>query len=487
MKTYLSFLFLFFYINSFAQTDTLKLSLPEVIILAQSDAPDVLIAKTRLNNQYWQYQSFLANYKPRIDFNATLPSLNRAINSITLPDGSLAFIQQALMTNSIGVAIRQDIAATGGTIFANTGLRRIDIFKSDGNPNAVSYLSTPLSVGFQQPLFGFNRLKWDRKIQPTIYDEAQRAYSEEMEDIANEGTRLFFDLLTAQLALEAAIIEQANADTLYNISKGRFSVGKIAETELLQVELSVMTANTKYAGATLNLQTQTERLRNFLGIQEAINFRLIAPKDIPDMIIDADLALQEARKNRSEILSFQRQLVEANRDVAIAQANSGLNIDIFGTVGLSQTGGTIGEAYQKPLDQEQVTIGLQVPIADWGKAKARIEIAESNRELTQMQVAQDRISFERELLLSVQQFDLLRNQVALAVRTLEVAQKRNEITRQRYLVGKIGILELNLAIQEQDTARRNYVAALRNFWVAYYELRRLTLFDFEQGVRLIKE
>ena len=135
------------------QTKTLQLSLSEVVTLAQSDAPDVLIANTRLNNSYWRYKSFLADYKPQINLDAQLPNLNRSIASITLPDGTDAFINRSLMSSSLGLQLSQQITATGGTVFASTNLERIDIFKTDNNPSSQSYLSAPISVGFNQPLF----------------------------------------------------------------------------------------------------------------------------------------------------------------------------------------------------------------------------------------------------------------------------------------------------------------------------------------------
>jgi len=89
-------------------------------------------------------------------------------------------------------------------------------------------------------------------------------------------------------------------------------------------------------------------------------------------------------------------------------------------------------------------------------------------------------------LVKVQQFDLVREQVRIALRAYEIAQKRLGITRQRYLVGNILITDLNLALQEEASSRRGYIAALRNFWLAYYDLRRLTLFDYERNVSLVR-
>ena len=469
-----------------AQADTLSISLKDAVALAKSDAPDVQIAGTALSNNYWRYQSFLANYKPQINFGSTLPNLNRSIEAVTQPDGSDVFINRSLMRNSLNISLEQDIALTGGSIFATSSLQRIDLFSTGNNPGSVSYLSTPFAIGFQQPLFAFNGLKWDKRIQPLAYEEAQRGYSEDMENVAYEAAQLFFEVLVAQLNLEAARRDKIDADTLLAISRGRFEVGRIAETELLQIELNGMNADASVAENQLNLQTSAERLRNFLGIQRAVYFQLLPPDELPGFNIDAELALQYARANRSEAIAFQRQLLEAERDVAEARGNSGLEVNLNGYFGLSQTGTQIGDAYVQPLDQEQVRLGLNVPIADWGKARAEMEIARSNQELAQLQVSQERINFEREILIKVQQFSLLRNQVQLVVRAYEVAQKRLEITRKRYRIGKILVTDLNIAISEEANARRAYIAALRTFWLAYYDLRRLALYDFENGRPLLE-
>ena len=41
-----------------------------------------------------------------------------------------------------------------------------------------------------------------------------------------------------------------------------------------------------------------------------------------------------------------------------------------------------------------------------------------------------------------------------------------------------------LALTQKDEAKRTYIASLRNFWTAYYNLRRLTLYDFEMAIPL---
>jgi outer membrane protein TolC len=74
--------------------------------------------------------------------------------------------------------------------------------------------------------------------------------------------------------------------------------------------------------------------------------------------------------------------------------------------------------------------------------------------------------------------------VASAAKADTIAQLRYEITKQRYLIGKISITDLNLAQQEKDQNSRGYINALLSFWNAYYTVRRLTLYDFERNEKI---
>jgi outer membrane protein TolC len=88
------------------------------------------------------------------------------------------------------------------------------------------------------------------------------------------------------------------------------------------------------------------------------------------------------------------------------------------------------------------------------------------------------VNFEQEIITQVRQFDVLLSQIEITRKSDEVAQERYLVSQNRYLIGKIDITNLNIALTEKDTAKRSYVGALRSFWTSYYDLRRLTLYDF---------
>ena len=65
-----------------------------------------------------------------------------------------------------------------------------------------------------------------------------------------------------------------------------------------------------------------------------------------------------------------------------------------------------------------------------------------------------------------------------------VAQKRYGIALNRFTVGDISVTDLNYAEQEKDEARQNYIYQLYLSWLYYYNLRYITLYDFEAGCNI---
>ena len=141
---------------------------------------------------------------------------------------------------------------------------------------------------------------------------------------------------------------------------------------------------------------------------------------------------------------------------------------------------------QNPDDQQSVNIGITAPIVDWGRRKSSIRIAENNRQLEQLNLQEEKLAFDREIISRVKQFELLKIELEITKKSDEIAQKRYEIAKQRYLIGKTVITDLTIAVQEKDIARRDYINALRNFWTTYYQLRALTLYDFESNQIIVE-
>ncbi len=453
-----------------------QLTLEEVVAIARQQSPDAFAARHRYRGSYWQHRTYQAGYLPHLRFDATIPNLNRTISPITLPDGSDIFIRRSLATSSGNLSLSQTIGLTGGQLFVSSGLQRIDLIREDGTE--VSYLSTPVNIGFRQPILAYNRFKWERQIEPLRFEEARKQYVESLENISLRATNFFFDLLLGQINMEINKLNLASNDTLYRIAQGRFSLGRIAENELLQMELNVLNSEATLEQSRIDYEGTLFRFRSYLGLDGSETPELIPPENIHDLQIDVYAALAEARKNRADIIARQRQLLEAESQVAQARADNRFNANLFALYGLTQTSDDFGNVYKNPLDQQQLTIGISIPILDWGVSKGRVRMAESNRELVNTTVNQALVDFEQEVMLRVMEFNMLKSQLEIARKADIIAQKRYDVTRERFLIGRIDIIELNLALEEKDRSKQRYLAALRTYWRGFYEMRRLTLYDF---------
>ena len=211
----------------------------------------------------------------------------------------------------------------------------------------------------------------------------------------------------------------------------------------------------------LTWNLRKSRLRSFLGFNERVSLELILPREVPDIEMDYTRTLAEAKANNPEILNMERQLLEA---AAGRWHRPGLKreyrADLFAQFGLSQLAEELADAYQNPLNQQRVEVGVQVPILDWGLGRGQYRMAQSAEEVVKTDVQQSQIDFDENIFLQVMQFNLQDDQVAIASKADTIADLRYEVTKQRFLIGKIDVLDLNVALEEKDVARRGFVQAI---------------------------
>lgn len=460
----------------------LSLTLSEAIEMARQQSPEAIAARHSFRASYWNWRTFRANYLPSLTLTSD-PVLNRSIQSVTLSDGSDKFVHRNQLSVDAGLEIRQNVALTGGQLMLTTGLNRMDMFTD----NVSSYKSTPIVIGYQQDLFGINSFKWERRMAPVRYDEARKSYIETLELVAAYTTSRFFNLANAQASLEIANYNYANADTLYRYAQGRYNIGTITENEMLQLELNMLTEQTNCLNARIEVDDCIQSLRSYLGISEDIELTVIPEDNVPRFPVDVNEALQFAFQNNPDISSFEYRRLESERQVAQAKANRGFRANLYAQFGLTQSDEAFKNAYRHPMDQQLVSLGIRIPILDWGVGKGNVKVAKSNRDKVYTELEQSRTDFELNVAKLVKQFNLQADKVAIAYKTDQTAQRRNDVARRLYLLGKSTILDLNAAIAEKDNSRRSYITALYNYWNLYYGLRSLTGYDFEKKIPIIED
>lgn len=468
------FLILITVFSTFAYTQSKEISLFEAVQLAQKKSPDYKANLNRNQASFWRYKNYKAGFLPQLRLNATLPEFSNATRRITNDLGQDIFVNQNQSIIDARLSISQNVPYTGGSISINSRLERIDTY---GNNKSTGYSVIPFSISYNQNSLFYNPFKWDKKIEPLLYEESKRDFIEKMEDISLEASRYYFDLLRSQMQLKIAKKNLSNQDTLYKISKGRFTIGTIAENELLQMELALLNSKNNVRMNSINLKRASQNLARYLSLNTE-NLNLSIPKQLTLFKVDLQKALEEANKNRKAVIEFRRKRLEAEKELASVKGNNRLNLRLNANFGRSQRGEVFEDLFSNYNRQENFSLTVGIPIFDWGVSKSRRKMAEANLDLVKTNIDQDKQAFEQEIYLHVLNWSNQRELLATAEKAQEVAVKRYEITSKRYVLGKVTITDLNLALEEKDKAVVKYLGALEAFWSGYYTLRKLTLYDF---------
>ena len=456
-----------------------KLNLNEAINLAQAQSVEAKLAENIRENRFFLYQTYLANYRPQLSFLAGLPTYSRSFLDVRQPDGEIKFIPVRQNNSYRGFSLTQNIPLTGGKVSFNTDFTRFDDFSD----NLRAYNATPLNVRLDQPLFGFNAFKWERKIEPLKLQESQKDYKFRMEEIAIQTIRLFFNVIDAQQDLRIADVNLSNNSLIKEIEEKRILLGTTSREKILQIELQILRASQAQKKAAADLRSALLNLKIQLGIQDDENLELSTPNALPTQNMDEESAFREARENRPEYISFERRRLEAERDLNEARTSRN-QVNLTASLGFNGAGAQLNDAFNPLLNQQRFSIGVNVPILDWGRNKAQRGIAEANQKVVEYTIAQEELNLRKEIATIINNLELLRASISIAERTDAIGTERYQLALEQYRLGKLSVTDLNVALVEKDEARRTYFAALRSFWEAYYALRKLTLYDLARGGKL---
>ncbi|NVJ88954.1 MAG: TolC family protein [Flavobacteriaceae bacterium] len=477
MKKYFLALTLLLSIHAFSQK---LITLDQAIKIAQQNSPDYKALLNQNQASYWRYRNFKAQFLPQLRFDATLPQYRNSVNRITLDDGSDGFRRTNQIRFDGTLSLNQNIGLTGGTVSVSTQLERVDVSEPF---EATNYAVIPFSINYNQNSLLYNEFKWLKKIEPLLYEEAKRDFIEKMEQISLNTCRRYFALLRAQVQKRIAYTNLSNQDTLFQISKGRFKMGKIAENDLLQIELSILNSQNEITTQEINFKRSSQNLSRYL-ILDTENIQLDIPKELTIFTVTVEKALEEARSNRKAVIEFRRRRLQAEQDVAEVRGNNRLRMSLRANFGVSQQGQVFNDLFNDFNQQQSVNLTLGIPILDWGVSKSRRKLVEANKDLVNTNVDIEEQEFEQEIYLHVLNWQNQRNFLETAKKAQEIALKRYEIAKKRFVLGKINITDLNIALQEQDRSVLTYLNSLEKFWVDYYTLRRLTLYDFIENKKI---
>lgn len=458
-------------------TNARTITLDETVLTARARSVDAAVALNQLRTSYWSYRTYRADMLPEVIFNATAPSYRKSYGTYQMDDGSYTFVRNNVMQMSGELSVRQNIWLTGGTLSLNTSLdwlRQLD--SGAGN----RFMSVPVALTLNQPIFGVNHTKWNRRIEPVRYEEAKARFFSASEQVAMNAVGYFFNLLMAKENLGIAKQNFDNSRKLHEVAIAKREMGQISKNDLLQLELNLLNAESSLTDCESDYRAAMFALKSFLDIEDDEDLEPEVPEEVPSGELSFQEVLDKALANNSFSREIRRRQMEADYEVARAKGDM-RQINLFAQVGFTGVADNTPEAYSNLKDNQVVEVGFSIPILDWGKRKGKVRTAESNREVVESSLRKEQMEFDQNIFILVERYNNQRRQLEISMRADTIAAARYRTNLETFLVGKISTLDLNDSQLSKDESRQAMIDRMRLYWSYYYQIRSLTLWDFASG------
>lgn len=469
-----------------AAGQTVVLDLDRTVSLATGASIPAQKYQSLYDASRFEYLSWEASRRPQFLLESTPVQYQHYLTQRYLSAEDVdVYRQQRYFYSQAGISATQIFEPLGGQFYASTQLSWLRTF----GPGAASqFMTVPFSVGYKQDLLFFNPLKWDKKIEPLKFTQAEKELSYSIETAGEAAVQKFFTLALAQDQYTMAEEYLASCDTLYAIAGRRYKIASISKAELGILDLQRVNASTALSNARIARQRAMEELAVYLGLEKGAQIELVIPSVPSSLVVNIDQAIGYARENNPNFIEYQLALEEARRDAERARVQKNLNLSLDVSLGLNQIANRFAAAYTNPLMQDMAVVTLSVPLFDWGKRKHTWEAAVSRLHATERAAEENARDTELEVRLSVEEFNERQALLAKAEQALEIAEDVYTQTLQRFIKGQADVYNLSMAQSYWQSARQNRIASLQNYWLSYYHLRRLTLYDYQrrQPIRYVK-
>ncbi|GHV68426.1 membrane protein [Bacteroidia bacterium] len=458
------------------------LTLEQTINIAADSSLEAFRSKNMYLADYWQFRTYKAERLPSLALNLFPAEYDREIvRRYDSGDDRDVYREQQSFYSAGNLEVKQNFDLTGGSFFVNSNL---GYMRSFGANTYTQFTSVPVRIGYQQSLLGYNPFKWQKKIEPLKFEKAKKQFLYNIEQVSEQATTAFFELATAQSAFDLAKENLASTDTLYRIGEQRQRIASITQADLLTLKLDAVNARNTLQNAEIALKRAMFSLASYLNFDKNTEIQLRLPERPRDMVISVEQATSFARENNPVFLDLQRQILEGEQQVDKTRKESLFNATLNASIGFNQVANTFKEVYQNPMQQDVVAFSISIPIVDWGVRKGKYNIAQNSLNVTRISARQNELSIEEDVIMTIGDFNVQQNLISSAEEAQKLSQMAYSETKQRFIIGKADINSLTLAFQRQQQAQNNYIQALKNYWLSYYKIRKLTLYDFEKDLPL---
>lgn len=467
------------------------LSLDESIDIAKEKSYTMLKLEQSAKQAEYDLQSATRSLKTNIDLTLGLPTYSDRVSEWRDSLG-VSYYSEKQLEISGDLTVRQPLPTDGSLYITNT-LSSIDDMRRDVRS---TYART--RIGLEQPLdafYGYNRIRSTLKRAKLAHERSQKSLKREELNLVYNVSSAYYNLLQLQESSNIALLNLERQTEAYEMSKNKYAAGLIREVDALQMEVDLAEAQSNYDMSLLNQEASVNRFKELLGINLNDSITLENKLDYNVVIVDPEIAVNYALKNRLEIreqdiqLELQKLSIKQQKSQRIIKASINAHFEQIGyDQGFKRNFfSSTGKSYRNYKDRPAnygVGFTISIPILDWGENRSRVRAAESQlKELEYSKIETER-SIETEVMNLVANLNSNLKRLQLLEKNVDVAEKSFEITRQRYSDGDINSESLALERNRLNTAYTSRLSAYINYQLSIADLMRKTFYDFENNIEI---
>ena len=452
-------------------------SLPQAMEVARNNSPDILRAKMSLEASEERLKAQNAALKSR--FSLTLEPI-----LYDRSDEFNAFFSTFNRTETVQSSglflVSQPIVPTDGTLSLRNQFSWRDVTSEFGSAQNRSF-SNNLFLTYQQPIFTYNRTKLDLRDVELDLENTQINYSLQELLLEVQVAQAFYGAFRQKMSLQVSQEEYQNTQRSYQIIENKVSAGLAAREELYQAELNLTSSRSTVQNNQVAMENSLDDFKRLIGMPISEEISVVAEVTQEPVEVNLDKAIEFALKNRQELrqrrINIQSAKANLTRSTAVNEFRGDINLS-YGIFGNDEE---FSRLYDKPTENQRVSLSLEIPLYDWGERKSRIRAAEVSVESSNLSLEEEKTGIIIDIRKAYRNLENQVIQIEIAQQNVRTAQLTYDINLERYENGDLTSMDLNQFQTQLSAKKIGLVEALINYKLALLDLKVKSLWDFERN------
>ncbi|MBN2480372.1 MAG: TolC family protein [Bacteroidales bacterium] len=459
------------------------LTLERALEIGESTSPTIQLQLLNLERYQKNLEAQRASLKSQ--FSLTLNPVNYS-NSRQFDDRTQQwYTSESFSTNST-LRVSQPILWTDGTIsLVNRFGWQNTSSDFGGSEGANKAFTNNLYLSLEQPVFTYNRQQMNLKQLELNFENARISYAMQRLNLERNITQFFYNVYMSQLNLEIAQEELSNTQNSYDIIKNKVEAGLVAQEELYQAELNLSTSKSSLQNSQVSYENAKDQLKLYLGMDLYTDIVIMAEVEVDTVQVDLERAIEHGLASRMEIRQREIDIENSQFSLIQTKAMNEFSGNVSLSVGITGDNEAIGQIYETPTRNPQVSLSFNIPIFDWGERKARIGAQEANIQSAEINLSEEKQQIIIDIRQVYRNLQNQLNQIEIARQSETNAQLTYEINLQRYENGDLTGMDLNLYQTQLSERKISSAQALINYKIELLNLKIQSLYDFENDQEII--